>query len=173
MFPCSPDTDVNLNPMTMAELSPGEVLLIRTMRRWALASDQNKNFRNMISEYRSLFASEPIEAMTDVLELVREIARGTLRRIHHHTVACPCFSADEIALVTLVASVQANEARLARKVSALLVQEDHLAPVMAAAGRVAFIFSRNAVELPLRRRGRSLGRAAMPRVTHAAAQTIH
>lgn len=173
MFSSSSDTGVNLNPMNMRELSTGEVLVIRTLRQWVLETDTNQNFRNMLSEYRTLFASEPVEALSDVLGLVREIARGTSRRIHHHTLTCPCFSADEIALVTLVASVQAHEAPLAQKLSAWLVNEDHVAAVMAAAGRVAFVFSSNAVELPLRQRGRSRGESVVPSITHAAPQTIH
>lgn len=166
-------SDPNPNPMNMSELSLGEVLVIRTLRRWALASDPEQNYRDMISEYRTLFLHDAVDAFSNVLMLVREIASGARRRMSHHTTSCPCFSADEIALVTLVASVQANESQLARKFSAWLVDEDQVPDVMAAAGRVAFIFSGNAVELPLRREGQSVSKVAAFRGTHAAHQTVH
>lgn len=168
----TPD-QINTNPRHMAELSDGEVGLIRALRLWALANAENGHFQNLILEFREQFPHEDGITLTRVIDLFRAIAGGSERAINHHTPDCPCFTADEIAMVTLVASIQANESQLARKLSNWMVADVHVSDVLVAAGQVATAFSQNAVELPLRSRGRAVSPSVMVPAANAASRTVH
>jgi hypothetical protein len=166
----STPNQIETNPRHMGELSDGEAGLIRTLRLWALANAENAHFQNLILEFRQQFPHEDGITLTRVIDLFRAIAVGSERTINHHTPDCPCFTADEIAMVTLVASIQANESQLARKLTNWMVADVHVTDVLVAAGHVAAAFSQNAVELPLRRRTPP---GAMAPAANTASRTVH
>lgn len=159
----------------MADLSPGEALLILTMRRWALAiSGQGSHHLEInATEYRAAFPHTHSEVLVSVRDLLRTIAMGTRRTIHHHMPGCPYVSADEIAFVTLVAAAQANETGLIHKLARLLLDEHTTANVHAASDHAGRILRQSGCQLPLRLRNRRVPANIFVASEPAARASVH
>lgn len=127
-------------PAELRELSRGERLLLAAFRHWVvgLSRHDHRHWAAAWDELAGALGGAPakpvLEALTGLIRVICERAR---RPLQHHQPCCPCIAADEAALLSLVIDRQRGRGEAAAARALWLVSREGVAPLAAAAGKLA------------------------------------
>jgi len=140
-------------PRRMADLEPGEHLLLWGFRRWlsGLVDDAPAHWRIVEREFTDRFGGE--HGRRSLVGLVRMIAlmqSHAARSIVYHRPCCPCIGDDEAVILAFVAACQLGDWPGARLRAASLVDEAGVGDLLQAGARLAKLMGDRGAQLPLR-----------------------
>lgn len=137
----------------MADLEPGEEILVRAFRRWVLGLRENtgEQWSSVWNDFARRFgARDAKEALTGLAGIVKGLQCHARRTIHHHHPCCPRLHADEVSIVCFVAACQDRRTRSVRALAEWMVHLDGVGDLLAGGLSVAGILGRHALRLPQR-----------------------
>lgn len=150
-------------PTRVDRLDPAERLLVLALRRWIAGwvSGDLRQWERVWDDFsRALGAGTGREALTAFSGLLSTLRGGARRPIRHHQPCCPMLHADEVALVSVVASAQHGEAAAAARRACWLVRGGACAPLAAHAAELGARLAAAGLFLPDRARSPMAGGVA-------------
>jgi hypothetical protein len=141
------DRDVS-SPPAMADLDPGERLLVWAFRSWVSGTENRPVVRAEF--HRQLAPRQAAVALRALEDLVDAIQGAACRVLHYHAPCCPCVGPDEMCVVTLVAAAQERNTGLARAAAHCLVCPDASEQLAVAAEALGDVLARHGLALPQR-----------------------
>lgn len=140
-------------PRRMADLEPGEHLLLWGFRHWlcGLADEAPAHWRMVEREFTDRFGVD--YGRRSLVGLVRMIAlmqSHAARSIVYHRPCCPCVGEDEAVILDFVAACQLGDWPGARLRAASLVEEAGVGDLLQAGARFAKLMGDRGAQLPLR-----------------------
>lgn len=140
-------------PRHMADLEPGEHLLLWGFRRWlsGLVDNAPAHWRIVEREFTDRLGVE--HGRRSLVGLVRMIAlmqSHAARSIVYHRPCCPCIGDDEVAILAFLAACQLGDWPGARQRAASLVEEAGIGDLLQAGARLARLLGDRGARLPLR-----------------------
>ena len=140
-------------PSGLSDLVAAERLVIYGLRRWIVGLGRREAWHWSLAwnaMARDLGGTEARAGLTAVNALVRALAAAARRPFRHHHPCCPLLTADELAVLCLVAACQHDDAVLAAGLSAWLVRPEGAGALTEACAALARTLAGRALALPLR-----------------------
>lgn len=109
-------------PVRLDGLAEGEQVVIRAFRRWVAGGEGGNDAWNHIAARFGGRPGRPI--MAALILLVERLRESARRPIRHHAACCPCLSADEVRLLSLIAIAGIGRIDRARSLAADLIGLD-------------------------------------------------
>jgi len=140
-------------PRRLAELEPGEHLLLWGFRHWlcGIADDTPAHWRMVEREFTDRFGLDHgRRALVGLVRLIALMQSNAARAIVYHRPCCPCVGEDETVILGFVASCQLGDWPGARARAASLVEETGVGDLLQAGARLAKLMGDRGAHLPLR-----------------------
>jgi len=140
-------------PPRMADLEPGEHLLLWGFRRWlcGLVDDAPDHWRIVEREFTDRFGVEHgRRSLVGLVRLIALMQSHAARSIVYHRPCCPCIGEDEAVILAFVAACQLGDWPGARLRAASLVEEAGVGDLLEAGARLARQLGDRGAHLPLR-----------------------
>lgn len=140
-------------PRRLADLEPGEYLLLWGFRHWlcGLADDAPAHWRMVEREFTDRFGvSHGRRSLVGLVRMIALMQGHAARSIVYHRPCCPCVGEDEAIILAFVAACQLGDWPGARVRAASLVEETGLGDLLQAGARLAKLMGDRGAQLPLR-----------------------
>jgi len=140
-------------PRRMADLEPGEHLLLWGFRRWlsGLVDDAPSHWRIVEREFIDRFgAAHGRRSLVGLVRMIALMQSHAARSIVYHRPCCPCIGDDEATILAFLAACQRGDWSGARLRAASLVAETGIGDLLAAGARLARLLGDRGARLPLR-----------------------